>query len=253
MIYSVVCTDVNDYVDWQCELLAYSWRRAAQPGELLRLVCAPPDVAPPACEGVRIVRTPPGESTGGYLAFQRLFSLRDWLEAEKPVGTVLLLDPDCVFRAAVAAEVAPGAPIAQHWLDHRAAPPSQDATWPALIHTEDLAHLLPRWIDFTRAIHGATRRWESDMTAFVSAAATAGLRFSLEPLAAFVGWPDEAVGRAPIVHYCQDVVDAAGEVLWAKRSYRPWSRVEGGSRARHAYCADLLAILDELAALKRSA
>lgn len=251
-MYSVVCTDVNDYVNWQCELLAYSWARAGQRGELLRLVCAPPNVQPPPNRHTRVVRIDPGESTGGYLPLQRLFSLRAWLENERPEGTVLILDPDCVFRGAVSIEAAPGAPAAQHWVDYKPAPASQAATWPALIHTTDLALLLPRWIAFTRAIHASTNRWESDMSAFVSAAAAAGLRFSIEQLAAFVGWPEEAVGRAPLVHYCQDVTNRSGQVLWAKRSYRPWQAVEGGERAQHVYSADLLAILNEFVELKRS-
>ncbi len=55
LIYSVICTDVNDYIDWQCELLDYSWARAGQPGELVRLVSALLE-RPAPCEhlGVRI-------------------------------------------------------------------------------------------------------------------------------------------------------------------------------------------------------
>lgn len=250
-MYSVVCTDVNDFVDWQCELLAYSWARAGQRGELVRLVCAPEEQEPRPEPNTRVVRIPQGEPDGGYLALNRLLSLRVWLETERPEGTVLILDPDCVFRAAVAIEAAPGAPVAQHWVDYRATPSVQPATWPALIHSEDLAALLPRWIDFARAIYASTHRWESDMTALVSAAAVSGLEFSIDQIAAFVGWPDEAVGRAPIVHYCQDVLDRDGRTIWAKRSYQPWRAAAGGERARHAYCVDLLEILNEFAALKR--
>jgi len=250
-MYAVVCTDVNDYVNWQCDLLAYSWARAGQRGELVRLVCAPSAVEVPNQEHTRVVRIPAGESDDGYIPLQRLLSLRAWLETERPEGAVLILDPDCVFRAAVAIEASPGAPVGQSWVDYRPSPPSQAVTWPALIHTEDLGPLLPRWIDLTRAIHAATHRWESDMTALVSAAAASGLRFSIEQLAAFVGWPDEVVGRAPIVHYCQDVADRDGRVVWAKREYQPWQPVEGGGRVKYRYCADLLSILNEFAALKR--
>jgi hypothetical protein len=253
MIYAVVCTDVNDYVDWQCEFLEYSWKRAGQSGELIRLVTCSDNTPLPRHRHARVVRmAAPSERTGGYLAFERLFVLQDWLRLEQPQGTVLILDPDCAFRGRIEKEAQPGAPIAQHWVDHRAKPPLQAATWPALIHTGDLERLLPGWINFTGAIHASVGRWESDMFGFVTAAAVLGMRFSLDTVAAFINWPDEVVGEAPIVHYCQDVVSAGGEVLWSKRAYRPWGDVPGVEEAKHSYCRDLLAILNEYAALRRA-
>ncbi len=91
------------------------------------------------------------------------------------------------------------------------------------------------------------------MYALVSAAASLGLRFELDAVGAFVGWPDAQVGSAPIVHYCQDVLATDGEILWTKRDYRPWERVSGADQAKHPYCRDLLAIVDEYAALRNSA
>jgi hypothetical protein len=252
VIYTVVCTDASDYIHWQCELLEYSWLRARQPGELLRLVAGPEEEAPlPGHEAARVVRMgDPGGRAGGYLAFERLFMLQEWLEAEQPRGSVLLIDPDCVFRKPIEREAEPGAPIAQHWVDYDAKPPTQAATWPALIHTSDLERLLREWIAFTRAIYRTTHRWESDMFGFVSAGSSINLRFKLDAVGAFVGWPDEQVGEAPLVHYCQDVLASDGRKLWSKRDYKPWATVEGGEQARHSYCADLIAILNEFAALK---
>ena len=106
---------------------------------------------------------------------------------------------------------------------------AQAATWPALIHTSDLEALLPGWIAFTRSIWKTTRRWESDMTGFVSAGATSGLRFSLDTIAAFVNWPEELVGDAPVIHYCQDVVATDGTLIWSKRDYHPWAAVAEGN------------------------
>jgi hypothetical protein len=253
VIYSVVCTDVNRFVGWQCELLEYTWERAAQPGELVRVVTAPDGAVLPRHRHARVLRsTPELARTRGYKAFERLFALAAWLRRERPDGTVLVLDPDCVFRRAVVQEVTPGAPRAQHWVDFPSrARVAQAATWPMLIHTRDLEALLPRWIAFTGAIHAVTHRWESDMYGLVAAAAAAGLRFSLDAIGAYVGWPDELVGEAPIVHYCQDVLAGDGELLWSKRSYRPWAHVAGAERARHAYCRDLLALVNEHAVGRR--
>jgi len=254
VIHTVVCTDVNDYIDWQCELLEYSWARVGQPGELLRLVCAPADVPLPSHRHARVVRiAEPSGRTGGYGAFERLFSLQDWLQAERPQGSVLVIDPDCVFRTAIDRDIRPGAPVAQRWVDFQANNGAQPATWPALFHSEDLLRLLPGWINMTRALYSATKRWESDMFGLVSAAASLKIEFSLENVGAFVGWPDEEVGDAPIVHYCQDVLAADGRTLWSKRGYTPWEKVGGADQVKHAYCRDLLDILNEFAELKSCA
>lgn len=253
MIYTVICTDASDSINWQSELLEYSWARVQQPGEMVRLVCAPPDAELPRHQHARVIPiAEPSDRTGGYLAFERLFSLRDWLEQERPSGSVLILDPDCVFRTAIPTRVEPGAPVAQHWVDFQTQLPAQPATWPALIHTEDLARLLPTWIDMTRAIYNATRRWESDMHGLVSAAASQRLRFSLDAVGAFVGWPDAQVGHAPIVHYCQDILADDGRVLWSKRAYQPWTPIQNSGHAHHAYCRDLLDILNEFVVVKNS-
>jgi hypothetical protein len=254
VIYSVTCTDANDYIDWQCELLEYSWERAGQPGELIRLVTCPEGAALPDHKHTRVVHIGTSlDRTGGYLAFERLFALQDWLRLERPEGSVLILDPDCVFRRSVTEEVEPGSPRAQHWIDFPGEHTAQAATWPALIHTHDLETLLPRWIESTGAIRAATGRWESDMFGLVTAAANSGLRFTLDTIAAFVKWPDEVVGKAPIVHYCQDVLAMDGDVLWSKRSYQPWEAVVAPETAQHVYCRELLMILNECAQQRRGA
>jgi hypothetical protein len=249
LIYTVLCTDDNRALDWQCELLEYTWKRAAQPGELLRLVTSPDGAALPRHDHARVLRIEPQpERTGDYKAFERLFALEEWLRREQPEGTVLILDPDCGFRRAITDEVAPGAPRAQYWADYEGATgQSQAATWPMLIHTSDLEALLPRWISFTGAIHRATHRWESDMTGLVAAAAASGLRFTLDAIGAFVGWSGELVDEAPIVHYCQDVLTPGGDLLWSKRTYQPWAPVAGADRACHGYCRDLLRLVNECA------
>ena len=246
MIYSVVCTDTSPFVNWQCELLEYSWKRAAQPGQLLRLVTAPADVPLPRHEHAVVTRVPHEPALyHGYKCLERLYAFQHWLRHERPEGTVLIIDPDVVFLRPISAEVPPGAPRAQQWIEYQPpSPHTQAVTWPALIHTADLASMLPAWIDLTVALYNATRRWESDMYAFVAAA---NLRFSLEPLGAFIGWPDDQVASAPIVHYCQNVLDTQGQVLWSKYTYQPWARVPNAANAHHSYCRELLALIDDFA------
>ena len=163
---------------------------------------------------------------------------------------MLISDPDYVFRRPIEREASPGSPIAQRWLEYRRQAETQGFTWPALVHTSDLARLLPNWIRLTKAIFQATNRWESDMFALVSAAATIGMRFELATLGAFIGWPDNEVEDAPIVHYCQEVLARDGRPLWYKRAYTPWEKLDGVGEAEFSYCNDLLRIVNEFGDLK---
>jgi hypothetical protein len=251
--YSVVCTDVNAYVDWQCAFQEHTWNEVGQSGELLRLItCPPSQQLPPSRHGHVIRIAEKSDRTGGYIAFERLFALQDWIKRDQPEGSVLILDPDCIFRAPVAEGAEPGKPRATLWLELPEQRGVQRATWPAIIHTRDLERLLPSWISFTRAIFSSTGRWESDMYGLVAAAASLGLRFSLEQISAFVRWPDSACRDAPIVHYAHDTYATDDRLIWSKRTYKPWNAVEGAELAKHDYCRDLLRILNQYAQKRRS-
>ena len=59
-------------------------------------------------------------------------------------------------------------------------------------------------------------------------------------------------GDAPIIHYCQPVLDRAGETLWYKQQYTPWEPTGvTPSDAALGYCAELLTMFDRYAALRR--
>ena len=273
MIYSVICTDASDYVRWQCELLEHTWKRVGQPGELLHLAACAESRALPRHRYARVYRTRPVDSdpcTGTrYVPINRLFSLRQWLQEEKPRGTVLMLDPDCVFRQAISDEVDPGRPRAQHWvdfspvsfqeeamrarlgLDERAAASIQQATWPLLIHTEDLARVLPIWIEYVTALEPVFG-WERDMFALTAACAQTGLRFSLGPVGVYMGWPEPVAASSPIIHYCQKIKDKDGDTLWFKQDYVPWEPIPRAEHAALDYAREFLHILDTFAMRKRS-
>jgi hypothetical protein len=270
-IFATVCTDANPRLDWQCELLEHTWRAVGQPGRFVRLVAARDSEPLPVHRHARVVRTPYANvhpaTHDDYPPYNRLFSFDAWLRDEKPEGTVLILDPDCVFRARLAAEVSPGRPRAQRWLgfdrwrerlrehDVTGIDPEtlQPVTWPALIHTRDLARLVPRWLEWTAAMRGRLGRWESDMVAFSIASREVGITWSIETLCAWMNWPEREVAGAPLVHYCQPVEGRDGAILWYKRDYRPWSRIAADPReARLDYCRDLLRIVDDYARLRRT-
>lgn len=272
-LYSVVCTDTNPYGTWQTEFLEHTWLRANMPGELLRLVGTPSNEPLPTHHTARVLRTSASNShprlDEDYTGMNRLHSLAEWLDSERPVGTVLILDCDFAFRAPLARRADPGRPIGQLWHDVnwdgrwgdlaetispgvRAS--MQRVTWPLLIHTSDLRRMIARWVDLTAQIRAASGAWESDMIALPIVLAEYELTCDLEMLAAWMPWPDDVVGDAPIIHYCQPVLDANGNTLWYKQQYTPWepTGVEL-SEVALAYCTELMTMLDRYAALRRRA
>ena len=265
-IYTVVCTDTAPSVNWQCQVLLHTWRSVGQPGEFVRLVAAPDGGPVPTHVHGRVVvtRAPNTHPDTGdhYPPYNRLFSMLEWLRTEHPVGTVLFVDPDMVFRDRVTRRVSPGTMVAQPWFDfasnsgpamaaaEAAGVPAADLpsiTWPALIHTNDLERLLPRWIELTALLHQETGAWESDMYGLLGALATVGPAVATDVLCAWMDWPEDVVAGAPIIHYCQTVEGHGGEPLWSKRDYRPWEPIGvDPAAARLDYCRDLLAILTDV-------
>ena len=76
----------------------------------------------------------------------------------------------------------------------------------------------------------------------------------LEMLAAWMPWPEDVVGDAPIIHYCQPVLDGSGNTLWYKQQYTPWEPTGVTlSDVALEYCAELLTMFDRYAALRRRA
>ncbi len=276
MIYTVFSTTDSPFQQWQSELLEYSWREARQPGELIRFV-ATTGATVPAHRDARTIATPPWQihpDTGDdYAPYNKPAALLHWLRTEQPEGTVLLVDPDCVFQSAIHREVAEGAPVSQQWigLTHasrgggfaldsrfafleeygvRARIPAQLAMIPTLIHTRDLARIAARWLEVTALVREKVtdsqggRMWESDMFAYAIVTAEAGLAHELTSLGICTNWLPDDAPDAPIIHYCQAIEGHGGEKLWSKYDYQPWARVGRAERARHAYGRSLLTLVN---------
>jgi hypothetical protein len=272
-LFSVVCTDTNPYGTWQTELLEHSWLRAGMPGELIRLVGTPNGEKLPQHRAARVIRTGATNThprlDGDYTGMNRLHSLAEWLERERPVGTVLILDCDFVFRAPLVRHAEPGRPIGQLWWDFQMggnwaeavdsitpgiAVRVQNVTWPLLIHTSDLRRIIGRWVEVAARLRKETGAWESDMVALTVVLAEYEITCDLEMLAAWMPWPDEVVADAPIIHYCQRVLDVGGDTLWYKQEYSPWDDIDvDPSDAALGYCSDLLVMLKRFAGLQRAA
>jgi hypothetical protein len=279
MFYTVFSTNTSPRMQWQSELLEYSWKRAGQEGALVRLVATDkPDRLPgqkyAQCVATRLWDVHP-ETGDNYPIYNKPASLLEWLFRDRPEGTVLLIDPDCVFRKPVTRHVAPGFPVAQDWINLRLRKPSGSHPFglppgfsffldscarvdlttapvmiPTLIHTDDLRRICARWLELTGIVRQYARNnkgqpiWEADMYAYVAACAEYGLHHDPMPLGVCTNWRPRDAPDAPIIHYCQVVLDKDGRELFGKFSYRPWTRIDTTSEPEFEYGRDLVSIIN---------
>jgi hypothetical protein len=280
MFYTVFSTNDTPNMQWQSDLLEYSWKRVAQEGVLIRLVATKQPSALPlqkhaSCIATRSFDVHP-ETGDFYPIYNKPASLLQWLYRDRPEGTVLLLDPDCIFRRAVTRHVAPGYPASQQWIKQATGKPNSKNPFglgrkfaflknacartelkvdqvmiPSLIHTSDLRKICARWLELCSTIRQSYRgdagepMWESDMFAYIVAAAEYGLHHEPISLGVCTNWPPAAAPDAPIVHYCQPIKGTDGQELFNKQSYKPWASVDTASPPEQDYGRDLIALVND--------
>jgi len=280
MFYTVFSTNDNPSMQWQSDLLEYSWKKVGQEGELVRLVATDDPNNLPRQKYARCVATQSWDvhpDTGdNYPIYNKPASLLEWAFRERPEGTVLLLDPDCVFRKPVTRRVAPGFPAAQAWVDL----PKRDADTqhpfglpdgfafltehcakvdlridpvmiPKLIHTRDLRRICARWLELCGIVRDHYRNpqgepvRESDMFAYLAACAEYDLQHDPISLGVCTNWKPEDAPDSPIIHYCQPIIGKDGAVQFSKYSYQPWQLVDTSVEPREDYGADLISIVND--------
>ena len=280
MFYTVFSTSDNPAMQWQSELLEHSWKDVRQEGALIRLVATDDPQHLPRHRYAQTVPTSPWNVhpvTGDdYVIYNKPASLLEWLIRERPEGTVLLLDPDCVFRKPVTRRVPPGAPVSQTWIGLTLAAPSKKRPFgfpdgfsflndycartniassavmiPTLIHTSDLRRICARWLelcghvrDHYRDVEGRKIR-EADMFAYVAASAEYGLQHEPAALGVCTNWDPADAPDAPIIHYCQSIVAADGRELFNKYSYQPGNALDTSAVPLCDYGNDLVAIVND--------
>jgi hypothetical protein len=280
MIHTVFCTSSSDAVQWQAELLEFSWRRVRQPGELVRLVAADSGGLLPNHRLAHVVPTlrwSPHPYTGDrYAGYQQIASLLDWLLQEGVDGTVLLVEPHCVFRAPIEREVAPGHAVASAWsglprvdltpfalgadyqflerfcVNRSLVPPA--VTLPLLIHSSDLRRIAPRWLELTGILREELRgkpidASDADRIAYAVAAAEAEVEHEVQELvleSADRSTRHAAEGGAPILSYREPIESQDGRVLFDRRRYLAWQTPEALDAATPA-ARELLAMLADFA------
>ena len=159
------------------EITEDAWERASQPGEILRLFPAAPDTLPPLhahCELETVLpwkKHPYMEDV--YAGYELPAALLQWLARDTRDATVLLLDENCLQRAAVERELNPEHAIAHAWdaipegngpfgLADEYATLAQfcvnrelelpGVRLPLLIHSRALRSIAARWLELTGII-----------------------------------------------------------------------------------------------------
>lgn len=227
MIFTVFCTTADPQAQWQAELLEYSWGRARQPGELVRLVATAPGAALPRHRLARVVPTlswsPHPFNRDRYPPYDTAASVLEWLFTERVDGTVLLLGESSIFRSPIAREAERGTAHAMAWpglprgdgpfglgpgfrfLDACCVDRSlalAAVKLPLLIHSSDLRRLAARWLEMMSIIRVETNvdargpRDDADAIAYAIAAAEAGVAHTVVDFA--IG-TDASNGAEPIV------------------------------------------------------
>jgi hypothetical protein len=273
MIYTVFSTTADAAMQWKAELLEYSWGRINQPGELVRLVAHAPQDRLPRHRLARVASTmswSPHPYTGdSYAPYNTAAALLEWLFTERIDGTVLLVEPGCVFRAAVATEVGPGQAQGTAWrgLAHTGTGPFgldpslafldrfcvnrtleiPRVTLPVLIHAGDLRRLAARWLELMSlireemAVSTGSRPDDAAEIAYAVAAAEAGVAHTIADLGGDTG---ASPSRVPLLEYKRPIESENGDIAWDERAYQPWTAVDPQGAAQGS-AREFLALLEE--------
>lgn len=279
MFYTVFSTNDNPYMQWQSDLLEYSWKRVGQEGELIRLVATDKPQNLPTQKHARCVATQlwdvHPETGDAYPIYNKPASLLEWVFRERPEGTVLLLDPDCIFRKPVERRVAPGFPASQAWVNFSTQNPGAKNPFgigaafsfladhclktdiridpvmiPTLVHTRDLRKICARWLELCGIIRDKYRNaagvpiWEADMYAYLAACAEYDLQHEPISLGVCTNWGPDDAPDAPLIHYCQPILGKDGVEQFNKYHYKPWALVDSPAEPLHWYGAELISIVN---------
>ena len=262
-MHTVFSIGNNKYQRWQARLLAYSHRRARQPGRLTCLVSGLDNPEPVINADFFTANYFPHPVTGDrYAAYNKPAALMAWLQEAPPEEeTILLVDPDCIFLDVLEGRAERGRPAAQpiFYMNLRERPasapppagrePILERDWslvdtllttycerpervqgvgiPTLIHRDDLAALAPLWLAKTEMIRAdLTLRDDIGWIAEMWAYCMAAADLGLEHDERNLAcFVTEERDDLPLIHYCFDLGDGDGGWTWGKRSYEPWTRV----------------------------
>jgi hypothetical protein len=235
----VFSVDESYYLQWQSELLKYSYDQVGQLGNLVRLVASKDKI--PEISGISDFYTTDYKIhpyTGEYYPpYNKPASIKEWCNSSSGNSKVMIIDPDCVFvhqwnpqkNKNIAEKMffmGPETPISQEVIK-RHCRRNQDLVQPVgvpiFIDKQILTEIAPRWLDLTEEMRSDRKTlkaipWIIEMYAYAIASAETGTTYTLENNQQF---PTEDINDRPIVHYSYATENKRKTWKWDKRCYDP--------------------------------
>lgn len=240
-IYIVYSMSNSPYQEWQARLLEFSLEEVRQPGTIVRCIAEDPRYPGRGLPdfgdcGVTIPTEDFGKYANGYVSMNRPGGLKRLFESLEfsPYSIMICVDPDMIFTKPWVPEPAPGTLLGQRWIGysqgycrstsynkfHSSCPETEEGALmhPLCARASDLQGMVETYLEATSFV---PNEWMVEMTALVLAAKRNGLEILSDPSLGLCGdWPHADDESAPILHYCQPILDHGGEQIWDKRSYK---------------------------------
>jgi len=276
-VYSIYSIDDSSYLKWQADLLDYSFKKAKQPGKLIRLCSGNVNrlerkknrsnigktIFTPKYSGIASGITWPVMNKPGSLKYlMRMHAFND-------DDVLIFLDPDMVFTKPWVPKITRGNVCGQLWVHYykyacenssafpKLCPETRNecVMYPFAITAYDMKKIASDIEHFAREGYkkavklnlSITEKWMADMPAFQTAMIKHNLIVeALKNIGLVNNWENNNED-APILHYCQPMKDGEGNKLWNKRTYKAWNIPPDSSLATNRVDKEVLEMLREKA------
>ena len=244
-IYTIYSISNSPYMEWQADLLDYSFKKSGQPGTLIRL-CSDD-------EGyMNRKRT---ISKNGYTLFtksyavpapgktcatlNKCFSIDYLFEKYKfnENAMLIFLDPDMIFVKPWNPynEFSKGTIYGQKWkgygyeyckktsVDFSKCPQTENYTYmfPFAIMANDLKDISTEIATTSKSGFLKHNDWMVDMTAFLTVPIKHNIKIeAVDNIGICGNWDNANDKDAPIMHYCQPINDKKRNKIWYKQEYK---------------------------------
>ena len=244
-IYTIYSISNSPYMEWQADLLDYSFKKSKQPGTLIRL-CSDD-------EGyMNRKRT---ISKNGYTLFTPSFArlAKDIIYAPmnksssinylyskynfNDNATIILLDPDMIFVKPwnPTAMLKPNTIYGQKWkgygyeyckktsIEPNNCPKDEKDTYmfPLSIRADDLKKVVPEIVSTAKSSYLQFNDWMVEMSSFLTVCKKYNMDIiGIDNIGICGNWDNANDKDAPIMHYCQPINDKKGNKIWYKQDYK---------------------------------
>ena len=267
-IYVIYSISNSPYMEWQADLLDYSFKKSKQPGTLIRL-CSDDEGHKNRKKSI---------SKHGYTLFtpsyavpapgkhcatlNKCFSI-DFLMNKYKFGEnsmIIFLDPDMIFVKPWNPynQFSKGTIYGQKWkgygyeyckktsVDISNCPKTEDDTYmfPFAIMASDLKKISNEIATTSKSGFLKHNDWMVDMTAFLTVPIKHNMKIkAINNIGLCGDWDNANDESAPIMHYCQPILNKKGDKIWYKQDYKANDDVADPNEATNAVGKNVLKML----------